>query len=167
MSMKTSWLRRFLLPDLNGRFVLRLLLVTVTAVIVFTLALVPLRIEGRSMEPTYGDGGFNFCWRGRYLFSEPERGDVVVIRFAGRRVMLLKRIIGLAGDTVEFRNGELFVNGSKVEEPYVRTPSDWNLAPRRVGPGKVYVVGDNRAVPMDRHHFGQVEQERIVGGVVW
>lgn len=167
MSIKTSWLRRFLLPDLNGRFVLRLLLVTVTAVIVFTLALVPLRIEGRSMEPTYGDGGFNFGWRGRYLFSKPERGDVVVIRFTGRRVMLLKRIIGLAGDTVEFRNGELFVNGSKVEEPYVRTPSDWNLAPRSVGPGKVYVVGDNRGVPIDRHHFGLVEQERIVGGVVW
>ena len=165
--MATGWLRRFLLPDLNGRFVLRLLLVTVIAVGVFTQVLVPLRIEGRSMEPTYGDGGFNFCWRGRYLFSEPERGDVVVIRFAGRRVMLLKRIVALAGDTVEFRNGVLFVNGNTVEEPYVRTPSGWNLAPRRVGPGKVYVVGDNRAVPMDRHHFGQVEQERIVGGVVW
>ena len=165
--MATGWLRRFLLPDLNGRFVLRLLLVTVIAVVVFTQVLVPLRIEGRSMEPTYGDGGFNFCWRGRYLLSEPERGDVVVIRFAGRRVMLLKRIVALAGDTVEFRNGVLFVNSNTVEEPYVRTPSDWNLVPRRVDPGKVYVVGDNRAVPMDRHHFGQVEQERIVGGVVW
>jgi len=165
--METGWLRRFLLPDLNGRFVLRLLLVAVVAVVVCTQVFVPLRIEGRSMEPTYDDGGFNFCWRGRYLFSAPERGDVVVIRFAGRQVMLLKRVIGLAGDTVEFRNGALFVNSAWVKEPYVRTPSDWNLAPRKVEPAKVYVVGDNRTVHMNRHHFGQVEQERIMGGVLW
>ena len=165
--MATSRLRRFLLPDLNRKFVLRLLLVALAAVVVFTQILIPLRIEGRSMEPTYNDGGFNLCWRGRYLLSEPERGDVVVIRFAGRRVTLLKRIIGLAGDTVEFRNGSLFVNGQWVKEPYVRMPSDWNLAPRTVEAGKVYVVGDNRAVALNRHHLGQVEQERILGGVVW
>lgn len=165
--MAASRLRRFLLPDLNRKFISRLLLVALTAVVVFTQILIPLRIEGRSMEPTYDDGGFNLCWRGRYLFAAPERGDVVVIRFAGQRVMLLKRIIGLAGDTVEFRNGALFVNGAWVKEPYVRSPSDWNLAPRTVEPGKVYVVGDNRTVQMDRHHFGQVEQERIMGGVLW
>lgn len=165
--MATSRLRRFLLPDLHRKFIFRLLLVALTAVVVFTRFLIPLRIEGKSMEPTYDDGGFNFCWRGRYLFSAPERGDVVVIRFAGQRVMLLKRIIGLAGDTVEFRNGALFVNGVWVKEPYVRSPSDWNLAPRTVEPGKVYVVGDNRTVALDRHHLGQVEQERILGGVVW
>jgi signal peptidase I len=165
--MASNRLRRFLLPDLTGRFVLRLLLVGLATAVVFTQVLVPLRIEGKSMEPTYDDGGFNFCWRGRYLFASPERGDVVAIRFAGPRVMLLKRIVALAGDTVEFRNGALFVNGVWVKEPYVRTPSDWNLAPRKVEPGKVYVVGDNRTVPMNRHHFGQVEQERIMGGVVW
>jgi len=160
-------LRRFLLPDLNRRFVIRLLLVALATVVLFTQALVPLRIEGRSMEPTYKDGGFTFCWRGRYLISEPARGEVVAIRFAGQRVMLLKRIVGLAGDTVEFRNGALFVNNAWVNELYVRTPSDWNLAPRTVEAGKVYVVGDNRTVPLDRHQIGQVERERIVGGVLW
>jgi signal peptidase I len=165
--MKTGWLCRFLLPDLNRKFLFRLLLVALAAVVVCTQVLVPLRIEGHSMEPTYDDGGFNVCWRGRYLLAAPARGDVVVIRFAGRRVMLLKRIIGLAGDTVEFRNGALFVNDTWVKEPYVRMPSDWNLAARKVEPGKVYVVGDNRTMHMDTHHFGQVEQERIVGCVVW
>jgi signal peptidase I len=92
---------------------------------------------------------------------------VVAIRFAGDRVLLLKRIIGLAGDTVEFRNGALFVNGEWVKEHYARTPSDWNLAPRRVEPGKLYVVGDNRDVPLDRHQMGQVDRDRIIGGVLW
>lgn len=165
--MNSTVLRRFLLPGLNRGFVLRLLLVTLVAVVVFTQVLVPLRIEGRSMEPTHRDGGFTFCWRGRYLFAEPERGDVVAIRFAGQRIMLLKRIIAVAGETVEFRNGSLFINGEWVQEPYIRTPSEWNLAPRKVELGKVYVVGDNRGVALDRHQMGQVEIERILGGVLW
>lgn len=165
--MASAKLRRFFLPEWNRRFVFRLLLVALIAVVVFTQVLMPLRIEGRSMEPTYDNGSFVFCWRGRYLFSEPERGDVVVIRFAGRRVTLLKRVVGLAGDTVEFRNGALFVNGTWVKEPYVRMPSEWNMSARKVEPGKVYVVGDNRSVVMDRHSFGQVERERIIGGVLW
>lgn len=165
--MTGSKLRRFFLPEWNRIFVLRLCLVALMAAVVFTQVLMPLRIEGRSMEPTYDDGGFVFCWRGRYLFSEPERGDVVVIRFAGRRVTLLKRVVGLAGDTVEFRNGALFVNDTWVEEPYVRMPSDWNMAGRKVEPGKLFVVGDNRSVVMDRHTFGQVERNRIIGGVLW
>lgn len=159
--------RHFFLPTLNRWFGLRVLLVTGAAIFIFTQMLVPLRIEGRSMEPTYHDGSLNFCWRWRYLFSEPEHGDVVMIRFAGRRVMLLKRIVALAGETVAFREGLLFVNGRKVDEPYVKTSSDWQLDTRTVEPGKVYVVGDNRHVAMNRHQFGQVERQRIVGGILW
>lgn len=160
-------LRRFLLPDMNRRFALRTALVALTTLLVFTQVLIPLRIEGRSMEPTYRDTGFTLCWRWRYLLSSPQRGDVVAIRFAGPRVTLLKRIVGLPGETVAFRNGVLLINGNPINEPYMRTFSDWNLPPRAVAPGKVYVVGDNRGVPMEQHHFGQVEQERIVGGVLW
>jgi len=61
------------------------------------------------MEPTYHDGGVNFCWRLRYLSSEPKKRDVVAVRFAGNKVMLLKRVIALEGEQVEFRNGKLFV----------------------------------------------------------
>lgn len=139
----------------------------VGAYIVFGYILIPLRIQGHSMEPTYSDGGFNFCWRFRYFITQPRHGDVVAIRFAGKRVMLLKRIVALAGETVEFRDGALYVNGSLVEEPYVRYRSDWSLPPRFVDAGKVYVVGDNRSVPIEQHHFGQVTQQRIMGGVLW
>lgn len=165
--MQKAFLRRFLIPEFNRSTLLRLLLVVAVSVIIFTQVLVPLRIEGKSMEPTHKDGGFTFCWRGRYLFAEPARGDVVAIRFAGQRVMLLKRIIGLPGETIEFRNGALFINGEWIQEPYIRTPSEWNLAPRKVEPGKVYVVGDNRTVALDRHQMGQVEVGRIMGSVLW
>lgn len=119
------------------------------------------------MEPTYRSRGINFCWRLRYLFSKPKRHDVVVVRFAGSKVMLLKRIVGLEGERVEFRDGKLFVNGSPLEEPYVRHPCNWNLSPRKVDDHCVYVVGDNRSMPIENHYFGQASMERIMGGPLW
>ena len=159
-------LKGFFLPKLNRFFLLRILVLILATVVIFTQVLILLRIDGQSMEPTYSNG-FNLCWRGRYLFDSPQRGDVVAIRFAGNRVLLLKRIVALAGDTVAFNNGMLLVNGQQVDEPYVRFRNAWNLQPRTVEPGKVYVVGDNRGVPMQQHHFGQVDEQRIVGGLLW
>jgi len=146
---------------------LRILGVALSAYIIFSYLLIPLRIEGRSMEPGYPDGGFRFCRRLHYLFFQPQRGDVVAIRFAGKRVVLLKRIVALSGETIEFREGVLLVNNIKIQEPHVRYNSGWNLPPRLVAPNKVYVVGDNRGVPMERHHFGQVVTDRLLGGVLW
>ena len=119
------------------------------------------------MEPTYKDGGFNFCFKQRYFFSEPKRGDVVTVRLAGEKVMLLKRIIAVEGDTLAFEDGNLYLNGEQVEEDYVKYPSDWDLAERSVKKGYVYVVGDNRNVPMQTHHFGQTPVNRITGVPLW
>jgi signal peptidase I len=152
---------------LKQKRLFRILIISLGTWIVFSYIILPLRLEGQSMEPNYPDGGFRFCWLQKYLFSEPEHGDVVAIRFAGKRMVLLKRIVALAGETVEFRNGILYVNNQRVEEPYVRYRSNWNLPPRQVARGRVYVVGDNRGVSMHRHHFGQVDMQRILGGVLW
>ena len=119
------------------------------------------------MEPTYPDRGVNFCWRLRYLFSEPKRHDVVAVRFAGTKVMLLKRVIAFEGERVEFRRGKLFVDEREIDEPYVRYPCNWNLPPREVEKGCVYVVGDNRSMPIENHVFGQTSMKRIVGVPLW
>lgn len=119
------------------------------------------------MEPTYRDGGINFCYKLRYIFSELKRYDVVAIRFAGNRVMLLKRVVALEGDRVEFRDGKLIVNGEEMDEPYVRYSCNWNLPPRQVEKDCVYVVGDNRNMPIENHHFGQAPLKRIIGVPLW
>ena len=142
-------------------------LVVVFALVVFNFVCIPFRIKGYSMEPTYMNGEFNFCFRLQYVFSKPERGDVVVIRLAGKKVMLLKRVVALEGDMVEFRKGKLFVNEEEVEEDYVRYPSDWNLPPRKVDKNHVYVVGDNRNVSIVMHRFGQTSIDRIIGAPLW
>ena len=119
------------------------------------------------MEPTYHDGGINFCWRVPFLFSGPNRYDVVAVRFAGSRVMLLKRVVALEGEQVEFRDGKLFMDGMQVRELYVHFPCNWNLPPRRVEKDCVYVIGDNRNMPMENHYFGQTLRNRIVGVPLW
>lgn len=167
MNVTDGIIRRFLFPRLDRRYLVRVLIVAVTAFIVFKYVLIPFRVRGESMWPTYRDGGVNFCFTLPILFSAPKRGDVVTIRLAGNRAMLLKRIVALENDTVEFRDGRLLVNQEDVPEPYVSGPSDWRLPPRTVKPGHVYVVGDNRSVPMERHNFGQTPVERIVGAPLW
>jgi len=119
------------------------------------------------MEPTYHDGSFNFCCTLRYLFSKPKRYDAVVVRLAGKKVMLLKRVVAVAGERGEFRDGKLFVDGKEIHEPYVRGPCNWNLPPRKVENDCVYVVGDNRNMLMRYHEFGQVSIKRIVGAPLW
>lgn len=157
---------RFFFPSLTKRYFIRLIVVALGCYLIFGHLLIPLRIQGLSMEPTYSDRSFAFCWRLQYLFSPPKRLDVVTLRYAGRSVMLLKRIVALPGETVEFRKGLLYVNGNLIEEPYLRHRSEWELPPRTVAPGHVYVVGDNRGTPMARHRFGEIDMNRIVGGVI-
>jgi len=160
-------IRKFLLPSLTPNFLVRGSLIAILAYLFFSYICLPLRIKGISMEPTYRNGGFNFCWRLQYIFTEPKRYDVVVVRFAGNRVMLLKRVVAVEGEWVEFRNGKLFIEGKEIDEPCVRYPCDWNLPPRQVKKNFVYVVGDNRNIPIENHAFGQTSINRIIGVPLW
>jgi signal peptidase I len=160
-------IRQFFFPSLTPMFLIRVFLVSLFAYLFFDYLCIPFTIQGISMEPTYRDGRVNFCWRLRYLFSEPKRHDVVAVRFAGSRVMLLKRVVAREGEQVEFRGGRLFVDGNGIEEPYVRLPCNWNLPSRRVDKDCVYVVGDNRSMPIEDHHFGQTSRIRIMGVPLW
>jgi signal peptidase I len=160
-------IKRFFFPDLSRAFWVRLGVVAGGAYLFFGYVCIPTRNRGSSMEPTYLDGQFNFCWRLRYAFRSPQPGDVVVVRLAGVRVMYLKRVVAVANETVEFRHGRLYVNDRERQEDYLRYPCAWDLEPRTVKPEHVYVVGDNRDMPMERHLFGQTPLSRIVGGLLW
>ncbi len=159
--------KHFFLPEFNRRYALRLVALSLCAFILFRYILAPFYIQGESMAPTYRTGGITFSWRLAYMFSEPQRGDIVIIRLAGERVALLKRIVALPGEQVEFRDGELFINGRKLDEPYLVKPSDWNQEPRIVEECHYYVVGDNRSMPIEEHHFGEVAKKRIIGALAW
>ena len=162
-----QWIRSFFFPRLTAAFLLRVLIVVAVAFLTFRFVLRPMWIRGKSMEPTYQDGSFVFCFCLYPLFREPEVGDVVAIRMAGPDIMLLKRVLALEDDTVAFVDGTLYVNGEVRREPYVVYRSGWNKDPVRVKDGYVYVVGDNRALPPYRHRHGQASVDRIVGVPLW
>ncbi len=163
----SSKLKQFCLPEITGKYIVRLMFVGVLAYVLFDFVLLPFRIQGHSMDPTYKNGEFNFCFRQRYTFSKPGRYEVVCVKLAGETIVLLKRIVALEGEVVEIRKGKFFVNEKKIEEAYVRYPSDWNLSPRIVKKNNVYVVGDNRNVPINVHKFGQTSVKRIIGIPLW
>jgi signal peptidase I len=160
-------IRNFLFPDLNRNFLVRATLVAIIAFVFFKYICIPFHVKGYSMSPTYQNGDVNFCFVLRYMFSPPKRFDIVAVRYAGTHIMLLKRVIATQGESVEFKKGVLYINGYEIREPYVKGKCDWDLSPRTVNPHHVYVVGDNRSVPIETHDFGQTDVNRIIGAPLW
>jgi signal peptidase I len=146
-------------------------LVRIGVLVVLTFMLrsfvvLPVRVDGPSMLPTYKDGSLNLVNRLAYVWHEPRRGDVVSVRaWAGPHVMLMKRIIGLPGETVTFNNGRIFINGKLLDEPYENWSCNWTLPPEKLGPDQYFIAGDNRTMDWQFHKFGKVDRNRIVGKV--
>ena len=159
-----SWLQRVLIGRNPKRTLVRVVVLVVASFVVFKFVLVPVRVDGGSMLPTYKENGVNFVNRLAYLFHEPRRGDVVAIGLqAGAHVMYMKRIVGLPGESVAFHNGRLFINGQPLYEPYVKLPCYWEHAPEQVGSDQYYVVGDNRDNAWNDHSRGRTERSQIIG----
>jgi len=145
------------------RTLVRIVVLVSVCFVLFKFVLAPIRLQGPSMLPTYREGQIHVINRLAYRFHEPRRGDVVAIKYAGEHVMLLKRIVGLPGETVAFEGGRLWVNGQRVEEPYVRYSCDWETPPEAVHFDEFYVVGDNRSMPPEYHEHGGAKREKILG----
>lgn len=164
--LKSKSARDFFMPRFTRAYLIRVGIVTACCLFIFGILLTPVWISGGSMEPTYRRIGFNFVNRLTYWRNKPQRGDIVAIYYE-KKVMFLKRVVGLPGETVEFRGGRLFINGQELHEPYVKKSCDWELPPRKVQSGNFYMVGDNRSQPIARHQFGQVSARRIIGAPLW
>ena len=161
----TVWWLRTILIGRKPRFTLiRIGVLVVTTFVVFKFILLPpVRITGPSMLPTFRENSIHFVNRLAFVWHEPRRGDVVSIRLAGNSIMYMKRIVGLPGETVEFADGRLLINGEVLDEPYVKSPCLWDRAPRKLEFDEYFVVGDNRVMPIDDHYFGVATRDRIVG----
>lgn len=121
------------------------------------------RIEGSSMEPNLHDGEYVIIDRVSYVLRKPERGDVVVFVPPTGDKDYIKRIMGLPGDTVEVRNGQVLVNGAVLDEPYLTTTTNYALGPQTIEPDKYFVLGDNRNNSSDSHSWGTIQSSAIIG----
>ncbi len=162
------WWARIVFGRYPRRTLLRLAYLTAGSFITFKFLLLPIRITGHSMKPTYRDGRINFVNRLSYLRSKPRRGDVVGIRTAGEHVLLLKRVIGLPGERIAIVRGVVYIDAKPLEEPYVKYNAErfrraWWESERQLEDDEYFVIGDNRAVS----DLGGVYESRILGKVLF
>ncbi len=160
---KPHWLRVLAIGRRPRATLVRIVVLVVVCFVTFKFILFPIRIHGISMEPTYHDGSVHFINHLAYLRHEPQRGDIVSVRFAGPSVMYMKRIIALPGETLYFHHGRAYINGKLLDEPYQKNACDWESGPIVCSATQYYVVGDNRVMPFALHEQGRAERERIVG----
>ncbi|MGN0713385.1 MAG: signal peptidase I [Anaerovoracaceae bacterium] len=149
----------------------------VIAVIIASIILAfikPIVVRQSSMEPTFYSGDYIFISRQAYhLFGEPERGDVIVFHTDmkdenNKDKNLIKRIIGLPGDTVEIIGGYVYLNGQIIDEPYLNEPGiSGEMEEITVPDGKLFVMGDNRGVSQDSRDvlIGCIDEDQILGKV--
>jgi signal peptidase I len=155
------------------------------ALVLRVLLFQPFTIPSASMEPNLYQGDyiivskFSYGWskhsipfsppiiKGRILGHEPRRGDIIVFKLPrDNRTDYIKRLIGLPGDTIEMRRGQLFVNGEALDEPYVQDEYRRGLAdvaPTKVDPDHYFVMGDHRNQSYDSREWGQVPRGMIKG----
>ena len=164
---RPNWFRILTIGRRPGNTLLRVTVLIFVCLIVFGFRiLLPIRVEGISMLPTYTDKSVHIINCLPYWFHGPQRGDIVSIRLAGIHVMYLKRIIALPGETIAFENGHAVVNGQPLAEPYEKWSCDWNMPPEKLAPGEYFVVGDNRTMPIELHVHGRVQRDRILGKIL-
>ena len=127
------------------------------------------RNDGFAMMPTLPNGVYMIADRQIYQRQLPYRGDVILFQdsaSSGSDRMQLKRVIGLPGEVVTIADGQVSIDGTPLDEPYISAPppykGEWKLGDRQY-----FVLGDNRPDSRDSHLFGAIPRESILAKVVW
>ena len=126
-----------------------------------------------SMEPNFYTSQRVIVSRVNYMIENPERGEIIVFespKAPGVEPPLIKRVIGLPGETIQIGDSQVFINGQPLDEPYINEASwrstclrdEWKEG-RTLGPEEYFVMGDNRNHSNDSRCFGAIKREHIIG----
>jgi signal peptidase I len=133
----------------------------------------PYIVSGSSMDPTFKNGDYLIVDQLSKRFEEPKRESVVIIRYPkDPSKFFIKRLIGFPGETVEIKNGSVYIQGELMpsvpnrplllDEPYVVYKKDENFS-MKLGTDEYFVMGDNRAGSSDSRAWGSVPKKYIIG----
>jgi signal peptidase I len=138
----------------------------------------PFIVKGASMEPNFHDREYLIIDELSYRLNNPQRGDIVVFRYPkDPQEYFIKRVIGLPGEKVEIKNGQVFIyneafkDGVALDEKYlsadIKTDANYGISSATLGEGEYFVMGDNRNSSKDSRSFGSVDRSFIVGRVLF
>lgn len=178
-NQRTSNNRRF--GDYRGLLEFLLMLVIAFGLVfgvVRPVVATPVYVGSGSMEPTlHGCKGCNndrvLINKFIYDFSDPKRGDIILFESLNPKEPddeLIKRVIGLPGDTIAIQNGTVYLNGKPQDEPYIAaqpcvaySPKTCSFGPAKVPENHLFVMGDNRTGSTDSRFFGPIPEESVIG----
>ncbi|SEM47425.1 signal peptidase I [Mesobacillus persicus] len=153
-----------------------LIIAVLLAALIRYFLFAPIVVDGLSMMPTLHDQDRMIVNKLSYQIGEPERFDIIVFH-APENKDYIKRVIGLPGDTIEYRNDTLYVNGKAYEEPYLEEYKqqvidgpltdpftlEEKIGRDTVPEGHIFVMGDNRRFSKDSRHIGTVPIDEVLG----
>lgn len=123
-----------------------------------------LRLEGLPLEMAQDAGIAPKGGDGYYPFGGPQHGDIVVFKYPGGPDRdFIKRVIAVPGDTVQIDKGRVYVNGTVLDEDYIRAVPAYSLPAQKVPEGNFFVLGDNRPNSSDSHIWGYVPADNMIG----
>ena len=146
------------------REITKIILLALVIFLVASIVVGSFRVDGESMEPSLHNGQYLLVNEMVYHFHPPQRGDIIVFHSPNNPGKdFIKRVIAIPGDTVEIRDGQVYINGEVIEEPYISEPPNYTYPPTQVGEDEYFVLGDNRNHSSDSHIWGMVPRENIIG----
>lgn len=141
------------------------IIIVFVVIFIKTFIVTPIRVNGPSMLPTLKEKDIMILNKTAYYFSSPKRFDIVVIDT--KENYIIKRIIGLPGEEIEYKDNALYVNGEKVEEKIENLQTEdftsEELGSKKIPEDTYLVLGDNRMESYDSRSIGFINKKQILG----
>ncbi len=138
------------------------IIIIVVVVLIRSFIITPVRVEGSSMYKTLDDGNILLL----YKLANIERYDVVVLNEEYDDEIIIKRVIGMPGETIQIKNGKIYINEEEIDDSYAYgETSDYDKTV--LGDDEYFLLGDNRIVSKDSRYFGPIKEENIMGEAIF
>ena len=137
------------------------ILIIIIIIIIRTYIITPVRVDGSSMRQTLEDGNILLL----YKMAKINRYDIVVLDEEYDNEIIIKRIIGLPGETVEIKNNKIYINDKKIEDEYAYGDTG-DYEKITLADDEYFILGDNRLISKDSRYFGPIKESDLMGKVV-
>lgn len=136
--------------------------IVLVVVLIRTFIITPVRVDGGSMNKTLENGDILLLWK----LGNVDREDIIVLDEVMDDEIIIKRVIGMPGETVEIKRGKIYINGEVYEDSYAYGETS-DCEEITLGSDEYFILGDNRLISKDSRYFGSIKEKDIKGKIVF